>query len=204
MLKLHGRRCVIIGGGAVALRRATSLVEAGAKVVVIAPQVKTELEALPLHVELRGYREGDLVGAFLAVIATDNPQVNITAAAEAARLNVIVNRADDPEAGDLTVPAHAWVGPLTICVGSGGISPRASAVIRDQLVLSLDHDWARLLEIIEPFRNELQAKVDRIDLRRRAMHDLTDPRAMVELKEKGVSGFEHYCRKVVDRAVNDC
>ena len=203
MLKIRGRRCVIIGGGAVALRRVISLIECGAKVTVIAPKINTEIQALPVHVELRGYRAGDLFGAFLAVIATDDPAVNAAAGAEAARLGVLVNRADEQEAGDLTVPAHVHIGPLTLCVGSGGISPRAAAVIRDQLAAAMDRDWARLLEIVEPFRAELMHKVSRIDQRRKAMHDLTDPRAMIELKEKGQAAFTEYCRRIVQRAAQD-
>jgi precorrin-2 dehydrogenase/sirohydrochlorin ferrochelatase len=203
MLKLAGRRCVIVGGGAVALRRARALLEAGAEVTVIAPRIGDELAGLAVRTHRRAYQDGDLAGAFLAVVATDDPAANRAAGQEAARLGVLCNRADDPEAGDLVVPAHVNIGLVTIVVGSGGISPRAAAVIRDQLAVQLDRDWSRLLEIVEPFRAELQQRVEPIERRRRALHELTDPAAMVELKEKGAEAFKAFCRRVVESAASE-
>ena len=75
-LSMAGRRAVVIGGGPVALRRARSLLDAEANVVVIAPQVLPELAALPVTVLRREYRDGDLAAAWLAHAATGDPAVN--------------------------------------------------------------------------------------------------------------------------------
>src|SRR5271165_4601139 len=95
MLSMAGRRAVVVGGGQVALRRTVSLLESGANVVVIAPEVCPELEALPVSVLRRGYRDGDLSAAWLAHAATDDPGVNERVAAEAERSRIWCVRADD-------------------------------------------------------------------------------------------------------------
>ncbi len=85
MLSMAGRRAVVVGGGQVALRRARSLLESGAHVVIIAPSVTAELADLPVTILRRPYRDGDLSAAWLAHAATDDPAVNAQVAAEAER-----------------------------------------------------------------------------------------------------------------------
>ncbi len=81
----RGRRAGVVGGGQVALRRARGLLDAGAHVVVIAPDVLPELAALPVTVLEREYRDGDLSAAWLAHAATGDPAVNARVAEEAER-----------------------------------------------------------------------------------------------------------------------
>ena len=84
ILRVQGRRCVVVGGGPVARRRTESLLQADALITVIAPQVEQRLECLSVQIERRPYREGDLEGAILAVVATDDPAVNEKVADDAA------------------------------------------------------------------------------------------------------------------------
>jgi siroheme synthase-like protein len=200
MLRVRGRSVVIIGGGAVAKRRAASLLDSGANVTVIAPVVDPALAAMNITTHQRPYAEGDLRGAFMTVIATDDPAANAAAAAEAEREGVLVNRADEPEAGDIIIPAHTRIGPVTVSVGSGGISPRAAAHMRDQMLIELDRDWLVLLETLEPVRRKLQETVPDIRRRREAMHKLTDPAAMALLKEKGVDGLRRFADHIIEDA----
>ena len=121
-LDLTGRRAVVIGGGAVALRRAAALVEAGAVVSVVAPAVLPELAALDVIVHARPYRPGDLAGAWLAHAATDDPAVNAAVAAEAEQGRIWCVRADD--------------GDVTVAVTAGG-DPRRSQQLRAAISLAL-------------------------------------------------------------------
>lgn len=200
MLRLTGRRAVIVGGGAVARRRAMSLLEAGADVTVIAPRVDPAIEKLPLHVERRVYRAGDLEGAMLVVVATDDPAVNAVVAGEAAQKRVLVNRTDDPESGDVQVPAHRRVGPITVAVHSGGASARAAARIRDQLLAGFDGDWAVLLETIEPYRRRAQAQIADPSRRQVTLLKLADDGAMASLKSGGVEGLRRHCEQILGMA----
>lgn len=106
---LTGKKVVVIGGGAVGLRRAEVLARFGAEVTVVSPALSHMAEGVR-HVP-RKYAPGDLEGAFLAVAATDDARVNETAGREARRLGVLFNRSDCPSDCDFFFPA--------ICEGAG-------------------------------------------------------------------------------------
>ncbi len=93
-LDLTGKAAVVIGGGRVALRRTRTLVEAGAKVTVIAPALHPELSTLPVTTLQRRYQHGDLTGAWLVHAATDDPEVNASVATAAQDLGIWCVRAD--------------------------------------------------------------------------------------------------------------
>jgi uroporphyrin-III C-methyltransferase/precorrin-2 dehydrogenase/sirohydrochlorin ferrochelatase len=124
-LDLTGRRVVVIGGGRVALRRARALLAARADVTVIAPRVEEELAGLPLAICRRGYRDGDLEGAWLAHAATGDPAVNAAVASEAERCRIWCVRADDAALSRAWAPAVARHGDVTVAVTAGGDPRRA-------------------------------------------------------------------------------
>ncbi len=131
-IDLNGRLAVVVGGGAVALRRARALVEAGARVTVIAPEVTSELAALPVTVRRRRYRDGDLAGAWLVHAATDDPAVNAAVAAAADRERIWSIRADDGAASAARTPAVTRHGDITVAVTAGG-DPRRSQRLRSAI-----------------------------------------------------------------------
>jgi uroporphyrin-III C-methyltransferase / precorrin-2 dehydrogenase / sirohydrochlorin ferrochelatase len=135
-IDLNGRLAVVVGGGAVALRRTRALVDAGAHVTVIAPDVTSELAALPVTVRRRRYRDGDLAGAWIAHAATDDPAVNAAVAAEAERKRIWCVRADDASASAARMPAITRHGDVTVAVTSGG-DPRHSQRLRSAIALAL-------------------------------------------------------------------
>ncbi|HEY6275564.1 MAG TPA: uroporphyrinogen-III C-methyltransferase [Streptosporangiaceae bacterium] len=136
MLDLTGRRVVIAGGGPVALRRARELLAAGALVHVIAPRVDPDLARLPVTIDRRRYRGGDLAGAWLVHAATDDPAVNTTIAADAERLRVWCSRADDASRSRAWTPAVTRHGDVTVAVTTGG-DPRRSQRLRAAIALAL-------------------------------------------------------------------
>ena len=135
---LEGRRAVIVGGGAVALRRAESLLPFGAEVTVVAPAVCPELRALAgagrLRLLVREYRPGDLAGAFLAVAAADVRAVNRSVAVEARAAGIPVSVADRKEESTFYFPGIARRGPLVAGITASGtdhrLAARASAAVR--------------------------------------------------------------------------
>ena len=138
-LDLAGRVAVVVGGGAVALRRTRALVEAGARVTVIAPdtpdvppEVTSDLAALPVTLRRRRYRDGDLAGAWLVHAATDDPAVNAAVAAEADRERIWCVRADDGAASAARTPAVTRHGDITVAVTAGG-DPRRSQLLRSAI-----------------------------------------------------------------------
>jgi len=141
LLDLADRQVVVVGGGRVGLRRARTLLAAGARVRVIAPAPAEELAELPVELVRRGYADGDLTGCWLAVAATDDPAVNTAVAAEAERRRLFCVRADRAAGGSARVPALLRRGELTVSVNAGDDPSRAVAV-RDLLAVALDTELA--------------------------------------------------------------
>ncbi|UED83071.1 uroporphyrinogen-III C-methyltransferase [Streptomyces profundus] len=139
-LRLAGRRVLVLGGGTVAQRRLPALLAAGADVTLIAPAVTPSVEAMAetgeLRWERRGYRRGDVDGAWYLLIATDDTEVNEAASAEAERLRVWCVRSDDAEAATAWTPATGRGDGVTVAVLTGR-DPRRSAAVRDAVVEGL-------------------------------------------------------------------
>ena len=108
-LDLHEKRCIIVGAGQVAERKARILLRAGAAVDVIGPALTSGLSILKEKRKIRHrprlYRSGDLAGAFLVVAATDNRAVNERIAREAKKKNILLNVVDDPPLCNFIVPS---------------------------------------------------------------------------------------------------
>ena len=126
-LVVEGRRCLVVGGGPVAARKVEGLIAAGAAVVVVAPQVSDPIRALGVEVVERPYRRGDLDGAWLAIVATDDPEVNRSVRADAEAARVWVNAADDPPACSFTLPAVVRQGPVMVTVSTAATAPHSPA-----------------------------------------------------------------------------
>jgi siroheme synthase (precorrin-2 oxidase/ferrochelatase) len=129
---LESRVCVVVGGGEVAARKVETLLQTGAKVTVIAPEVSDEITAWAereprLTVARRAYRNGDLAGAAIAFAATGSVAAHSAIAEEAASRGVWLNAADDPEHCTFLMPAIVERGPLAVAVGTGGASPALAA-----------------------------------------------------------------------------
>ena len=198
MLRLTGWRCVVVGGGGVGLRRGRWVVEAGGRLVVVAPSVLPGLKGIAERVMDRGYREGDLAGARLVVTATDDAAVNERAAAEAAREGALVNRADAAERGDLTVMGGFTAGPITVGVDTGGSSAAAGKALRDRLREAVGQDWPVLLEEAKQWRKRLRSTVDDAERRSRRLRRLTDEEARRVLAEGGVEALRAHLRAVAE------
>ncbi len=136
-LRLEGRAVVVVGGGAVALRRVAGLLAAGAVVTVVAPEATPALADLAatgrLRWQRRRFRDGDLAGAWLAMACTDVAEVNRAVAAEAERQRTLCVRADDASAASAWVPATGRTGPYTVAVHADR-DPARAAALRDRLL----------------------------------------------------------------------
>src|SRR5258705_6456042 len=160
-VNLAGCRCRVVGGGVIAERRIESLLAAGAAVTVISPQVTLALAKLAtdgrIDVERRAYREGDLAGFHLVLVATDRGDVNAAVAREARERGVWINAADDPANCTFILPALVRRGDLTVAVSTGGTSPALARAIREELESYLTDDYATLASIAAEARREVRA-----------------------------------------------
>jgi len=167
VLRIFGRRCVVVGGGDVATRKVGALARDGADLVVIAPEVSSEIERLRetggVQIERRPFLPADLDGAFLAIAATDSRLVNDGVAVEAQARGVLVNVADDPGACDFTVPAIVRRKDITVAISTGGRSPAFARYLREQLTDWLTDTRVMLLEIMTELRRDMRSAGKTVD-----------------------------------------
>jgi len=139
-LRLLDRHVVVVGGGQVAHRRVAGLLDARARVTVVSPVVTPALEALVAPGSVtwvpRGYRTGDLDGAWYAVAATNDHAVNAAVAEEAERSRIFCARADDRAHSSVWTPAVGRQGDVVIGVHGGG-DPQRAVGVRDAVVAGL-------------------------------------------------------------------
>jgi len=162
-LDLVDRRVVVIGGGAVAARKIATLVDYGARVRVVSPQLDERLEALvaagDIEVVRRGYVRGDLAGAMLAVCATDSSEINRAVHAEAAESGCVINVVDVPELCDFIVPSVIRRGQLQIAISTGGAAPSVAKGLRRHVDSHLGDEWADYIELLGQVRVLIMERV---------------------------------------------
>jgi len=132
-LSLKDRPVLVVGAGKVALRKTRSLLEAGARVTVIAPEWEDEFEALPVRLVARRFRASDLGGCVLVFAATNDRLTNHRIGIAAKGKGVFANIADSAEECDFVVPARVHRGGIQIAVSTGGENPRLAADLRKKL-----------------------------------------------------------------------
>ena len=156
-LILRGRRCLVVGGGEVALRKVEGLVVAEAVVHVIAPAVSAGIKALPVTWEERAYRSGDVTGYRYVVSATDDPAANRAVFEDGEAAGVWVNSADDPANCSATLPAVSRRGPIVVAVSTGGHSPALSAWLRRRMDDELGPEYEVLVRLLSDAREAVLA-----------------------------------------------
>jgi uroporphyrin-III C-methyltransferase / precorrin-2 dehydrogenase / sirohydrochlorin ferrochelatase len=135
-LMLDGRRVLVVGGGAVATRRVPALLEAGAVVDLVSPELTPSLRGLVdagrISWQARPFQPSDVDGAWLVHAALDDAvaAAEVSAAAEAGRVFCV--RADDRHAATAWTPATTRHGPVTVAVTAGG-DPRRAMAVRDAI-----------------------------------------------------------------------
>jgi siroheme synthase-like protein len=155
-LIVDGRRCLVVGGGRVALHKVRGLVEAGAAVTVVAPDIDPAIGALGAVTEPRPYRRGEVDGYRLAVAATGDRAVNQLVYDDAEAAGVWINSADDPERCTVVLPARIRRGRLTVTVSTGGHSPAVASWLRDRLEADLGPEYDQLIGLLSEERRRVR------------------------------------------------
>lgn len=175
-LNLTGKRCTVVGGGQVALRKVTSLTEQGANVTVISPELTDELLAMQEQFVWKNcaYQDGMLQGSFLVIAATDSRAVNHAVAEWCEENQVLVNVVDSREESSFTVNAMVQRGDLLLAVSTNGISPAVSRRIRQELEQYYGPEYGVMLEILAQARQEAMESVQDAGKRRQFLQSVAD------------------------------
>lgn len=132
-LNLQDRPVLVVGAGKIALRKTRALVEAGARVTVVAPQWEPEFETLSVRLVRRRFRTSDLSSGVLVFAATDDRLTNHRVGIAARGKGVFANIADSAQECDFIVPARVDRGHFHVAISTGGENPRLSAELRKKL-----------------------------------------------------------------------
>ena len=164
-LDLHGRSCLVVGGGPIAAGKIRGLVEAGALVTVVAPEVGADVAALAasgiVTWHVRDFEDADVDGHFLVYGATDDRDVNARVYRLADRGNRVANAVDDLDHCNFIAPAVARQGPVQVAVSTAGTSPALAKQIRDRVRDSvLTPQTAVLAEFLGSWRHSVKQHVD--------------------------------------------
>ncbi|MGA2108481.1 MAG: bifunctional precorrin-2 dehydrogenase/sirohydrochlorin ferrochelatase [Syntrophorhabdales bacterium] len=158
-LDLTDKLCIVVGGGAVAERKARGLLNAGARVRLISPEVTRGVRRLArqgrIEVVPREYQEGDLEGAALAIAATNVEKVNMMVKEESKRLSIPLNVADSPDLGDFIVPSVVRKGPVVVAVSTSGLLPVLARRLKEEIDLKLSADYLPYARRVGAFRRIL-------------------------------------------------
>lgn len=190
-LDIAGKSCVVIGGGEVALRKILGLLEAGARVKVIAPEICAGVEELFKRGEISLRREkfsvemlGDEV---ILIAATDNPELNRQASEAAQARKILVNVVNNA-GGNFFVPSRILRGEFLLTISTGANSPAFARFIRRMLAAELGENFGASLELIARKRREIKkllpdTNARKIFWREVLTQELWEPLKRGELKE---------------------
>lgn len=170
MLNVIGRKCVVVGGGRVAERKTAGLLEAGASVTLISPELTAPLTELAGRPDVdwmkRKYAPGDTRGAFLVYAATGDHAVNEEIAREADRFGIPVNVGSHGEAGSFITPALLRRGRLTVAVSTSGAGPGTAAKIAKLLEGTLGEEYEEYLDFLYDIRRRIKEREMSPDIRK--------------------------------------
>lgn len=157
-LVLEGRPVLVVGGGPIAARKVAGLLDCGAAVTVVAPDLVPELAGGAVAVHRRPYERGEVAGYRLVVAATDDPAVNRAVFEDAEAAGVWCNSADDPANCSYTLPAVVRRGPIAVTVSTGGHSPALAAWLRSRMAEELGPEYEVLAGLLSAERDAIRAR----------------------------------------------
>ncbi len=161
-LNLSGRRCLVVGGGGVALRKIDGLLEEGAEVTVVAREPCAAIEKLAaagrIELQHRAYRSGEATGFALVMVATDDNETNRQVFSEADSAGILANVADVPDLCHFHLPARVRRGTLQLGIASAGEAPFAVRRLRQVLEKTFGDEWGEWMEAAGRFRRAVRER----------------------------------------------
>jgi precorrin-2 dehydrogenase/sirohydrochlorin ferrochelatase len=206
-LELSGRRAVVIGGGAVAVRKAQSLLDASARLVIVAEHMYDMLTALCARsgAELvkSKYSKNYLSGAVLAIAATNNRQLNKQIYKDCQELEILCNVVDDPELCDFFVPAVVKRGGLQIAIGTEGHCPAYAGHLRKKLEGTFSDKHGQFLAELETLRKRIIKKIPNPADRKGLLGKLVEDKSFEYFVENGPAKWHAFVDRLISGGNKD-
>ena len=200
-LELGGRRAVLIGGGAVAVRKAESLLEAGARVVVVDHKPSDAIIDLCTRqgAELirAKYSKQYIAEALLVIAATNDPKVNEQVYRDCQELEILCNVVDEPRLCDFFVPAVVKRGDLQIAIGTEGYCPAYAGHLRKKLETIFTEEHGQFLTELERTRREIIAQIPSTADRKAILGELVDDESFEYFRANGAAAWRERAQAMV-------
>jgi len=163
-IDLRDKLCVVVGGGSVATRKVCSLADFGARIKVVSPELSEKLEELAsersIEAVRRSYRDGDLEGAFIAIAATPEREINEEIYKYAAKHNIFVDVADCWQECTFIFPSIVRRDDLVVGISTSGAYPALSKSVRKIIDAVIPQEYGSLLEVLKDLRNRAGSKIN--------------------------------------------
>ena len=199
-LDLRGRPVLVVGGGSVAERKVDRLVEAGARITIVSPELTPSLagkvaEGVVSHEPRRFFPE-DIDGQWLVFAATNDLEINHRIASLCDAQGIPVNVVNAPERCTFNVPAQLRRGHLTVSISTGGRSPALARYVRQLLEREIGEEFGELLDLLADLRPQMQERFPDVTERRRRWRRMVGSEVLALLRE--------HRREEAERVLQSC
>jgi len=202
-MDINNRQCLVVGGGKVAARKVHLLCRAGAKVLVIAPELTSDLELMAqkneIATKIESYNGVNMSDYTVVIAATDNAAANKQVSEDAKKLGTPVNVVDQPELCTFIMPSIIDRSPVQIAVSTGGASPVLARLLRSKLETVIPSAYGRLAELIESYRTKVKQKFSSIDDRKKFWEQVLDG----PIAESLIAGKDKDAQLALEKAVQE-
>ncbi len=200
-LRIQGQKALVVGGGQVAVRKVSMLMRAGAKIVLVAPDVEPALRDLLKdnnHTVLeKGFEPADLEDARIVIAATNDNAVNLHVYELASGLNIPVNVVDNPKLCDFIFPSIVDRSPIVVAVSSSGKSPMLARLLRARLETFVPSGYGKLATLLGEARRNVKAAIPAMGARMRFWERMLEG----PVAEQMMAGKEEHARQLLDEAL---
>jgi len=200
-LDINGHQCLVVGGGAVGLRKVSTLLECGARVTVVSPDVESRIEQMAaegrIQLERRTYTTSDLDGKFLVIGATDDNALNRKISWDAGRKKMLCNIADVPDACNFILPAIVHQGDLIIAISTSGSSPALAKKLRKELESRYEEEYGDLLTLMRAIRRRLLREAHAPEVHKPLFEKLLDGELVDLIRDRDISRINTLLKEVL-------
>lgn len=206
--QLDERKTVLVGGGREAEGKARQLLERNARLTVISPRLTEEMQRWAGENRFvwipRTYRQGDLEGAFMAIVAEHEGDINKIAYQEAKERDILINVMDDIPHANFAFGSIVKQGPLTISISTGGAAPALAVRLRERFEKEFGKEYGEFLEFMQSLRKPMAKHHQEFDTRKRLWYELIDSDILSLFRENQIEKAYERAKEIVgDEVVND-
>jgi len=175
---ISGKKCLVVGAGAIAARKAELLLKAGGELRIVAIEISERIHELAashsLELLQREFSAADIDGVACVIAATDNDVLNREISALAQARGIPVNVVDNPELCSFIMPSMIDRDPVQIAISTGGVSPVLARMLRSKLESCIPGAYGELAKLADEFRQPVKQVLPNVDVRRRFWESVLD------------------------------